>query len=398
MRRRPWIGITIVLLLGAAVTLPAQAPAARPTLERLSDTEFWTLVTEASELGGAFHSDNFTSNEPNFPTVAARLASSGPHGGAYLGVGPEQNFHYIAAMRPAIAILFDIRRQAVMQHLLYKALFELSDTRDAFIARLFSVPVPGGISRRASPEALWQKFAMTPGEDRARLTANIADVERLLTDTHGFRLTDDDRQSLEYVYEAFFRFGPAIDYSGGVKGLTTANTNFAKLAAAVDADGVPRGFLGTDELYQAVRSLEMRNLIVPVQADFGGPKAIRAVGDFLRTRGLRVSAFYISNVEQYLYNPRSPTAPGGQETNGGWRAFYDNLATLPADAATVLLRVPVGPALVNGAPMMVRRTLPDGTVTTERRENVPFCPLGAFLEAVRAGKVTTQGQATSCGK
>jgi hypothetical protein len=380
-------------------TLLAQTPAApRATLERLSDTEFWTLVSDASELGGAFHSDNFTSNEANFPSVAARLAASGPHGGAYLGVGPEQNFHYIAAIRPAIAIVFDIRQQAVMQHLLYKALFELSDSREAFIARLFSVPVPAHVDRRALPDALWQKFAIGPGDDRARLTANITEVEQLLMETHGFKLTDADRQSLEYVYEAFFKFGPEIDYSGGVKGLTTANMNFAKLAAAVDAAGVPRSFLGTDELYQVVRSLEIRNLVVPVQADFGGPKAIRAVGDFLRAHGLRVSAFYISNVEQYLFNPRSPIALGGQETNGGWRAFYDNLATLPANAATVLLRVPVGPVSVNGTPVVVHRRLPDGTISVERREDAPFCPLLAFLDAVRAGKVTTQSQATSCGQ
>jgi len=47
---------------------------------------------------------------------------------------------------------------------------------------------------------------------------------------------------------------------------------------------------------------------------------------------------------------------------------------------------------------MVRRTLPDGTVMTERRENVPFCPLLTFLDAVKAGKITTQSQATSCGR
>jgi len=397
VRRALLVGV-LATVLGGLAGRPSAAFHAQTALERLTDAEFWRLMDTASEKDGAFHSDNFTSNEAQYATVVARLAASGPHGGAYLGVGPEQNFHYIAAIRPVIAVVFDIRRQAVMQHLLFKAIFELSETRDVFIARLFSVPMPAGVNRRATPDVLWHKFAMAPGDDRARLTANVAEVEKLLTETHGFDLTDDDRRSLEYVYESFFTFGPEIDYSGGVKGLTTGNTNFAKLAAAVDADNTPRSFLGTDEAYQAVRALQLNNLIVPVQADFGGPKALRAVGDFLRTRGLRVSAFYISNVEQYLFNPRSPTAPGGQETNGGWRAFYENLGTLPADARTVLLRVPVGPGLVNGTPIVVRRTLPDGTVTTERRENVPFCPLLTFLDAVKAGKITTQSQATSCGR
>ena len=384
------IAVTAVWL--AVLVASAQGPA---PLERLTDAEFWTLMTDASELGGSFHSSNFTSNEAYFPTVAATLAKSGPHGGAYLGVGPEQNFHYIAAIRPAIAVVFDIRRQAVMQHLLYKALFELSADRTEFIARLFSFKRPDGVDRKASIDDIWKAFGSAVAVDRARFVASTIEVEKLLGQTHGFKLSSEDLIALETVYEAFFTFGPAIDYSGGVKGLTTGNINFMKISTAVDGAGVARSFLATDEHFQFLKSMHARNLIVPIQADFGGPKAMRAVGDFLRARGLRVSAFYISNVEQYLFNPRSPTAPNGQETNGGWRAFYDNLATLPADKSSVLLRVPFS---ATAGALMVRRTLPDGTITTERRETVPLCGLVEFLAAVNAGKVTTQSQANACGR
>lgn len=382
--------IPFLLLLLIAAPVGSQSK-----LDRLSDSEFWSLVAGASETGGAFHADNFTSNEPYFANTAATLAKSGPHGGAYLGVGPEQNFHYIGAIRPAIGVIFDIRRQAVMQHLLFKALFELSADRVEFIARLFSVPMPDGVDRMGSIDALWRRFGETPGTDRMRLAANIAEVESRLTRTHGFGLSDEDLTSLEYVYQAYFRLGPAIDYAGGQTGLTTGSTNFMKLTSALDDAGVPRSFLGTDEQYQFIKSLQSRNLIVPIQADFGGPKALRAVGDFLRARGLTVSAFYISNVEQYLFNPRMPRAPGGQEINGGWRAFYDNLAALPADDSTILLRVPISPAM---AGLTVRRTLPDGTVRTERRDAVPFCNLKGLLTAFRAGKIVTQTDANGCGR
>jgi hypothetical protein len=385
---RKLIPFLLLLMISAPVWSQAR-------LDRLSDAEFWSLVSGASEPGGAFHSDNFTSNEPHFANTAAALAKSGPHGGAYLGVGPEQNFHYIAAIRPAIGVIFDIRRQAVMQHLLFKALFELSADRVEFIARLFSVPVPDGIDRVGSIEAIWRRFGEAPGTDRTRLAANIAEVESRLTKTHGLALSAEDLKSLAYVHEAFFRFGPAIDYSGGLAGLTTQNTNFMKLTSALDDAGVPRSFLGTDEQYQFIKSLQSRNLIVPIQADFGGPKALRAVGDFLRTRGLTVSAFYISNVEQYLFNPRMPRAPGGQEINGGWQAFYDNLAALPADDATIVLRVPISPAM---AGLTVRRTLPDGTVRAERRDATPPCGLKELLTAYRAGKIKTQTEATACGR
>ena len=384
--------LTALLLLLLVAPVASQA-----RLDRLPDAEFWSLTSDASEPGGAFHSDNFTSNEPYFAATAAALAKAGPHGGAYLGVGPEQNFHYIVAIRPAIAVIFDIRRQAVMQHLLFKALFELSQDRAAFIARLFSFQVPDQIDRAAPIDVLWKRFGDKPAADRARLAANITDVEDLLTKTHGMALSDDDLKSLEYVYDAFFRLGPAINYAGDQQGqgLTTGDTNFAKLTSAVDAAGVPRSFLGTDEQYQFVKSLESRNLVVPIQADFAGPKALRAVGDFLRARGLTVSAFYISNVEQYLFNPRMSRAPGGQEINGGWRAFFDNLETLPIDDASLLLRVPISPTM--GA-MTVQRRMPDGTIQTLRRDSDRMCGFKEFLAAVHAGKVTTQSQATACGR
>ena len=145
-RRSAWVacGLVIALVgLGAAATVSRQTPAriepARRLPERIPDADFWRLVTEMSEPGGSFHSDNFTSNEPRFPDLVAALAASGSRGGAYLGVGPEQNFNYIVALRPDVAFVIDIRRQAVMQHLLYKAIVEMSADRVEFLSLLFSV-------------------------------------------------------------------------------------------------------------------------------------------------------------------------------------------------------------------------------------------------------------------
>jgi hypothetical protein len=59
----------------------------------------------------------------------------------YLGVGPEQNFTYIVNLEPRLAVIFDIRRQNAMLHLMYKALFELSPSRAEFVSRLFSRPL-----------------------------------------------------------------------------------------------------------------------------------------------------------------------------------------------------------------------------------------------------------------
>jgi hypothetical protein len=352
------------------------------------------MVQEMSEPGGAFHSDNFTSNEANFARWRRRSPSPVRMVARTSVLVRSRTFTTSRLSRPAIAVIFDIRRQAVMQHLLFKALFELSADRADFIARLFSLPKPEGITRGAAIDVIWQRVGQTPSTDRTRLDANVADVEARLK-AHDFALSDEDKESLEYVYAAFFRLGPAITYAGDRAGLSTGNTNFMKLTAATDDAGVARSFLGTEDQFQFLKSLEARNLVVPIQADFAGPKSIRAVGDFLRAHQLVVSAFYISNVEQYLFHPQIGAAPGGMEINGGWRAFYDNLAALPANDASVLLRVPISSAQAN---VMVRRTLPDGTTETVRRDGIAFCPLKEFLAAVKAGKVTTQAHATACGR
>jgi hypothetical protein len=66
---------------------------------------------------------------------------------------------------------------------------------------------------------------------------------------------------------------------------------------------------------------------VPVVGDFGGPTAIRSVGQFLRDRNVNVSAFYTSNVEQYLFMNAD-----------SWEKFYQNVSTLPVDSKSVFVR------------------------------------------------------------
>ena len=127
---RRWALVSFTAAIFLAVGLPAPAhPSAPPSAQRtrtISAAEFSRLIREFSEPEGYFFSDNFTSNETAYLHVVDKLKELGVSGGAYLGVGPEQNFSYIAKIRPEIAFIVDIRRQAMLQHLLYKALFHLS--------------------------------------------------------------------------------------------------------------------------------------------------------------------------------------------------------------------------------------------------------------------------------
>src|SRR6266581_6922104 len=132
----------------SAAELPAQ----------LTDEAFWQLVTEFSEPSGRFPSDNFVSNELATQRVLLDLTKSRKASGAYVGVGPEQNFTYIVALQPKIAFIVDIRRQNMIEHLMYKALIELSADRVEFISRLFSRPKPGDLDKNSEIAALFEAF------------------------------------------------------------------------------------------------------------------------------------------------------------------------------------------------------------------------------------------------
>src|SRR5262249_30469057 len=139
--------VSMLILVAASFTVRAQSVGQPATpkpkqIDAISAAEFSRLIREFSEEGGFFRSDNFISNETSYLHIVDKLRQLGATGGAYIGVGPEQNFTYIAKIRPQIAFLVDIRRQAIIQHLMYKAIFHLSPTRAQFLSRLLSKPLP----------------------------------------------------------------------------------------------------------------------------------------------------------------------------------------------------------------------------------------------------------------
>ena len=132
--------LAVVLLASAVYVWHGTEVQPQALPEQLPDSEYWRLIDEFSEPGGYFRSDNFISNETTFQYVIPELQKKIKPGGVYLGVGPDQNFTYIAALQPKLAIITDIRRQNMLLHLVYKALFEMSANRVEFLSKLFSRP------------------------------------------------------------------------------------------------------------------------------------------------------------------------------------------------------------------------------------------------------------------
>ena len=358
------------LLLASPAPRAAQAQVVAARLpDRLTDGEFWTLLSAISEPGGWFRiQDNFTSNEREIGQLYGMLRERGTTGGVYLGVGPEQNLTYIAAIRPQMAFIVDIRRQAVMQHLMFKAIFEMSADRAEFISLLFSKPRPAGLDSTTAIQAMWDAF-WNVRTDSAMWVRNSASIVDHLTGTRGFGLTAEEVGQVRYVFESFFAFGPVISTRGMPGGGGANSATFADLTGySPDASGQPRSFLSSEDNFRFVKSLHARNLIVPVSGDFGGPKAIRAIGAWLAERRATVSAFYVSNVEQYLFQ------------DGRAQAFYANVRSLPVDASSVFIR-----------PYSLRRS-----GWSQNGVLVSLCPIASFLDSALSGRVLTNNDALAC--
>jgi hypothetical protein len=282
--------------------------------QALSDRDYWNLIESTSEPPGSFNlSENFVSNEPRLPENVRWLASEG---GVYIGVGPEQNFSYIARVRPAMAFIVDIRRENRSLHLLYKALFELSLDRVDFVSRLFSRPRPPDLGSRSSAREIFDRYdAVAPSQEiRA---SNLALVREQLMNTRKLPLDAADLEWIDRALTAFYTDGPNIRFWGSrMVERDSVQPSYRQLMSSMDMTGQTRSFLASEDAFMFVKELQSRNLIVPVVGDFAGPTALRRIGGYVRSRKDVVQAFYGSNVGVYLNSVQT-------------LAFCANLRTLP---------------------------------------------------------------------
>jgi hypothetical protein len=370
------------LFVAASITSFAQQPAsaqAKPP-DSIPIADFARMIREMSEEGGYFLSDNFTSNETSYLHIVDKLRQLGASGGAYIGVGPEQNFTYIAKIRPRIAFIVDIRRQAMIQHLMYKAIFQLSPTRAEFLSRLLSKPLPKETSgetkeaakdtkeikdvkdapndKTAAPKLVIPKpdapveellafFGKIAATDQA-YAANLAEIKKVIETEFQFPLSTQDKESLDYVYKNFRAEGLDIAFrlDGNWGGYFPS---FRDLIVQTDLNGKVGNFLAVADDYNFVREMHRKNLIIPLVGDFGGTKALAAVGDYLRKHDLTVTAYYLSNVEQYLFDGSSfdgfarnvkklPITDKSLFIRAVFNMRYTHPAGLPGHLSTTLLQ------------------------------------------------------------
>jgi hypothetical protein len=350
------------LTVATCVGRPSDAARAQRVA---SDSTFAALVARLSEPNGYFDSDNIITNEASYLHVASQLEKRGTHGGVYIGVGPDQNFSYIAMIRPSIAFMTDIRRDNLLEHLLFKSLFAMARNRTEYLCLLLGKPVPRDIdSWTGRPMAEVLAYIGAAKSDTAVAAATKRASNQRIVE-FGVPLDAHDREMIDRYRAQFVVEGLDTRYSSLGRNNRGDYPSFGRLIMETDRAGRQRSYLADENAFQFVRRLQVANKIVPVVGNVAGDKAIKAIAQYASEHGLKVSAFYLSNVEQYLMT-----------RDGGFDAYARNVALLPRDSTSVIIRSYFG-RLGRQHPLYVPSP---GNISTSLVE-----PIDSFVRAYAAG-------------
>ncbi len=315
------------------------------------------LVRELSEPESGPHADNLMTNEDSFPRVCGEIAARVPETGVYIGVGPDQNFSYIAHARPGLAFIVDFRRRNLLLHMLHKALFALCEDRVAYVSSL-TARRPQGIrpEREVTAAELVDGFANVPME-RALLEETVMAVARHLAPLEVVA----DHEWAELATMQARLAGPGME--ARFLALPMYPT-FGQLIRTTDREGQPAHMLAREETFVRVRDAQRANRVVPVVGDFAGEHALPRLAHWLREHGQRVAMVYVSDVEFFLLR------------SGRFGDYIKNLGRLPWADGALLVRTSTRPI------EHPDRVAGDQSTTIVR-------PLEVFLAAARAGTIRT---------
>jgi hypothetical protein len=311
-------------VLATLLTLGA-VPWAPRGVAQPAPQSFAGRIDRLSEPGGDFDTDNLISNERSFLEVVPALKSAAAQHGVYIGVGPDQNFSYIALLRPSIAFIVDIRRDNLLLHLLFKALFAASRNRVEYLCLLTARTAPERVDawKDATLDRVIEYVdgAAPEGPDAVkRLDRRMHDAIAAF----GVSLDAADYSIIQRFHHTFMAAGLSLKFESRGRPAQRVYPTYRDLLLATDRNGRTSSFVASENDFQFVKSLQAQDLLVPVVGDLGGTHALSAIADLMNARSERLSAFYISNVETYL--------------GGKYAQFVKNVTRLPHDGQSVLIR------------------------------------------------------------
>lgn len=314
-----------LLIANFLVVLLMSAEASRVAHASRDHKAFAAISARLSEPGGYFDSDNLISNETSYLHVIGKLRELNVSGGVYIGVGPDQSFSYISKIRPRLALMIDIRRDNLLQHLLYKALFARSRNRIEYLCALFGKPFPRtrGWESRNVKELV--DYIDNAASDTKLFDKSQKDV-RQDVQKYGIPLSQSDLETIGKIHRAFFSNGLDIRYSSYHRPPRSIYPPYRDLLLETDLAGNQQNYFNSEDEFQFLKKLEDQDMLIPVVGDLSGPQALKAIGQYVAEIKERVSAFYVSNVEYYL------------QRQGTFDKFVDNVKSLPIDNRSVIIR------------------------------------------------------------
>ncbi|MCG6957614.1 MAG: hypothetical protein LJF04_16610 [Gemmatimonadetes bacterium] len=303
-----------------------EMPGAIGPGEPISDSAFAAISARISEPGGYFDTDNLISNEDGYLKVLGALDRLKVRGGAYVGVGPDQNFSYIADIRPDIAFIVDIRRDNLLEQLLLKTLIERAPTRVQFLSGLTGRPAPAdtaGWRARSIDDVV--AYVDTTAADSTTVLALRLELARDMQ-SYGIPLSPEDMATIRRFHGEFIRRGMSLRFTSAGRAPRPYYPTYRGLVTETDLDGNQASYLSSAERYGVVRGLERDNRVIPVVGDLAGDHALHEMATVLREMGLQLTAFYTSNVEFYLWRASTFTT------------WVENLSAFPATSNAVVIR------------------------------------------------------------
>jgi hypothetical protein len=325
------LGTVRALLAAAGILVVSGAGLARGVATRgiqvvtiRDDTSFAGTVARLSEPAGYFDSDNLISNETSYLHAVSHLRSLRVSGGAYIGVGPDQSFSYIAAIRPTVAFMIDIRRDNLLMHLMFKALFERSANRLEYLSRWTGrvVPPDAGAWTSAPIDSILAAVDRLPVDSTGQETnAIIATIRR-----YGVPLQMSDSATIRRFHSEFVRYGLDLRFTSTGRAPRYYYPTLRQLIVERDLEGNRASYLATEDGWAFLKDLEARHRVIPVVGNLAGSQAFPAIGREVTARGERVSALYVSNVEMYIWR------------DGSFPTFASNAARLPRTDRSVIIR------------------------------------------------------------
>jgi hypothetical protein len=219
-----------------------------------------------------------------------------------------------------------VRRDNLLIHLLFKALFAQARNRADYLSLLTGRPVPADTGRwtRAGIEQLVSYIDKTPATPESVKSARTQADERIAR--FGVALSKADMETIDRFHRAFIDAGLSLKFQTRGREPRPYYPTYRDLLLATDRTGQPASFLVSEPRFEFVQSLEGRDLVIPVVGDIAGPHAMAEIGRVMAERHERLSAMYVSNIELYLFR------------DGSFPRFVENLGRLPRDKRSIVIR------------------------------------------------------------